>query len=257
MNMWAVIERDLQNFVKYKYWIGVLLITNLVDLLIMAANFSNLVTFEAGTFNYLLFFAPGLTVLSLFGATFIMGIEVSGERHSQQIYYLLSLPINRFQFTVARAFAGAIRSMVFCIPLLVIAFVMFGVPPLANVLAILVCVFILAIGLTSLSIALATAIMSTRRYQLARGMVSMYLMFASTVFYPYQVGGVPILAQVPIINVIAEINPLSYGANLLRSLLDPVQYGEVRLLDIFGLIGFTIIMVYLGLFFYNRFTKIA
>ncbi len=257
MNMWAVIERDLKNFLKYKYWIGILLITNLVDLLIMAASFSNLVTFEAGSFNYLLFFAPGITVLSLLGATFIMGIEVSGERHSQQIHYLLSLPIDRFQFTVARAFAGAIRSMVFCIPLIIIAFVMFGAPSFLNMLSIFACLFILAIGLTSLSIALATAIMSTRRYQLARGMVSMYLMFASTVFYPYQAGGVPILAQIPIINVIAEVNPLSYGANLLRSLLDPVQYGEVQLLDVFGLIGFTIIMVYLGLFFYNRFTKIA
>jgi ABC-2 type transport system permease protein len=256
-NMLAVIERDLQNFLKYKYWIGVLLLTNIADLLIMAANFSNLVTFGAGTFNYLLFFAPGLAVLSLFGATFIMGIEVSGERQSQQIYYLLSLPIDRFQFTVARAFAGAIRSMVFCIPLLIIAFVMLGVPSFLTVLLIIFCLFTLAIGLTSLSIALATAIMSTRRYQLARGIVSMYLMFASTVFYPYQAGGVPILAQIPILNVVAELNPLSYGANLLRSLLDPVQYGEVQLLDVLGLIGFTIIMVYLGLFFYNRFTRIA
>ncbi len=255
--MLIVIERDLRNFLKYKYWIGILLITNLVDLLIMAANFSNLVTFEAGTFNYLQFFAPGITVLSLFGATFIMGIEVSGERHSQQIHYLLSLPIDRFQFTVARAFAGAIRSMVFSIPLLIIAIIMLGVPSALNLVLSLACLFILAIGLTSLSIALATAIMNTRRYQLARGMVSMYLMFASTVFYPYQTGGVPILARIPVINVIAELNPLSYGANLLRSIIDPALYGEVRALDVIGLILFAVIMVYAGLYFYNRFTKIA
>lgn len=252
-----MIERDLQNFLKYKYWIGVLIITNLADLLIMAANFSNLVTFGAGTFNYLLFFAPGLTVLSLFGATFIMGIEVSGERHSQQIYYLLSLPIDRFQFTVARAFAGAIRSMVFSIPLLIIAIIMSGIPSFLNLVLIIAFLFILAMGLTSLSIALATAIMSTRRYQLARGMVSMYLMFASTVFYPFQVGGVPILASIPILNVVAAVNPLSFGANILRSLLDPIQYGEVQFYDVLGLIGFAIIMVYIGLYFYNRFTRIA
>jgi len=256
MNMLPVIERDLQNFLKYKYWIGVLLITNLADLLIMAANYSNLITFGAGTFNYFLFFAPGLTVLSLFGATFIMGIEVSGERHSQQIYYLLSLPINRFQFTIARAFAGAIRSMVFCIPLLIITIVMFGMSSILIFIAIII-LFVLAMGLTSLSIALATAIMSTRRYQLARGIISMYLMFASTVFYPYQIGSTPILGRIPILNVVAEFNPLSFGANLLRSLLDPMNYGEVQFYDILGLICFAIVMVYIGLYFYNRFTKIA
>ena len=253
--MASLIERDLRNFFKYKYWIVILLITNLADLLIMAASFSNLVTFGAGTFNYLLFFAPGITVLSLFGASFIMGIEVSQERHSQRIHYLLSLPFDRLQFMVARGFSGAIRSMIFSIPLLVIAFVMIGVPSVLNVIIIIAALFFLAMGLTSLSIALATAFQSTRRYQLARGFVSMYLMFGSTVFYPLYVGGTPIMASIPVLNVLAEFNPLSYGANLLRSLLDPVSYGGVRILDVVGLLVFSVIMIYVGMYFYNRFTK--
>jgi ABC-2 type transport system permease protein len=253
VSFYAIIERDIRNFLKYKYWIVVLLITNLADLLIMAASFSNLVTF--GSFDYFRFFAPGITVLSLFGASFIMGIEVSQERHSQRIHYLLSLPINRVQFMVARSFAGAIRSMLFSIPLLIIALVIFGNVPVFNIFLIVGLLFLLAMGLSSLSIALATAFQSTRRYQLARGFASMYLMFGSTVFYPLQYDGTAILGSIPVLNVIAELNPLSYGANLLRSLMDPENYGDVRALDILGVILFSIVMVYIGLYFYDRFTK--
>ncbi|MHA1649676.1 MAG: ABC transporter permease [Candidatus Helarchaeota archaeon] len=248
MSMVAIIERDLRNFFKYKYWIIVLLITNLADLLIMAASFSNLVTEE--TFNYFLFFAPGITVLSLFGASFIMGIEVSQERHSQRIHYLLSLPIDRFQFIVARAFAGAIRSLIFCIPLLIIAILMLGIPPVWLLLLIIGVLFILAMGLTSLGIILATAIQNTRRYQLARGFVSMWLMFGSTVFYPRDV-----MANIPGMNIIADINPLSFGANILRGLLDPAYFDAIRIIDIVGLLIFSGSMIYFGLYFYNRYTK--
>lgn len=252
--MLAIIERDLRNFFKYKYWIIVLLITNLADLLIMAAVFSNLVT-GAIVPNYLLFFGPGITVLSLFGASFIMGIEVSQERHSQRIHYLLSLPIDRFQFVTARAFAGAIRSMIFAIPLLVITIIIINLyysilTPFFSIIMILGVIFILAMGLTSLSIILATAIQNTRRYQLARGFVSMWLMFGSTVFYPRDV-----MANIPGMGLIADANPLSYGANILRGLLDPAYSGTIRPLDIIGLIVFSILMVYFGLFFYNRYTK--
>ncbi len=248
--MVAIIERDLRNFFKYKYWIIVLLVTNLADLLIMAASFNNLVTVAA--FDYLLFFAPGITVLSLFGASFIMGIEVSQERHSQRIHYLLSLPIDRFQFIVARCLAGAIRSMIFSVPLLVIALVMIGLPSVLGVFIILGMLFLLAMGLTSVSIILATAIQSTRRYQLARGFVSMWLMFGSTVFYPREV-----MVNIPGMGYVADLNPLSYGANLLRSLLDSAQYGGIRAIDIIGVVIFSLIMVYLGLFFYSRYTKVA
>lgn len=250
MSMLAIIERDLRNFFKYKYWIIILLITNLADLLIMAASFSNLITVEA--FNYLLFFAPGITVLSLFGASFIMGIEVSQERHTQRIHYLLSLPINRFQFVLARALAGAIRSMIFSIPLLIITIIMIGAISIINLMVVLIVLFMVAIGLTSLSIILATAIQNTRRYQLARSFISMWLMFGSTVFYPRDV-----MANIPGMAVIADVNPLSYGVNILRALLDPTYAGSIRALDIVGLIIFSCLMVYFGLFFYNRYTKIA
>ncbi|MHA1266371.1 MAG: ABC transporter permease [Candidatus Helarchaeota archaeon] len=255
LSFFAIVERDIRNFLKYKYWIIVLLVTNLADLLIMAANFANLVTF--GTFNYFNFFAPGITVLSIFGASFIMGIEVSQERHTQRIHYLLSLPIKRLPFMVARSFAGAIRSMLFSIPLLIIALIIVGVPAPFYILIIIAILFLLAMGLTSLSIALATAFQSTRRYQLARGFISMYLMFGSTVFYPLEYQGTPIMASIPILNALAEVNPLSYGANLLRSLMDPAKYGAVRELDIIGLLVFSIIMIYVGLYFYDRFTKSA
>lgn len=248
--MIAVIERDLRNFFKYKYWIVVLLVTNLADLLILAASFSNLVT--VGTINYLLFFAPGITVLSLFGASFIMGIEVSQERHSLRIHYLLSLPIDRFQFITARALAGAIRSMIFSIPLLIIAIIMIGMPSFLYFIAIIGALFVLAMGLTSLSIILATAIHNTRRYQLARGFISMWLMFGSTVFYPRDV-----MANIPGMGLVADANPLSYGANILRGLLDPAYAGTIRALDIVGLLVFSFVMVYLGLYFYNRYTKSA
>ncbi|MFX1294998.1 MAG: ABC transporter permease [Promethearchaeota archaeon] len=252
MSMLAIIERDLRNFFKYKYWIIILLITNLADLLIMAASFSNLVTEVAIISDYLRFFAPGITVLSLFGATFIMGIEVSQERHTQRIHYLLSLPIDRFQFIVARALAGAIRSMIFSTPLLIITIIMIGFQSFLGLILVIGTLFMLAMGLTSLSIILATAIQNTRNYQLVRGFVSIWLMFGSTVFYPREV-----MANIPGMRIIADLNPLSYGANILRGLLDPTYAGIIRTLDILGLLIFSSLMMYFGLYFYNRFTKIT
>ena len=100
---------------------------------------------------------------------------------------------------------------------------------------------LLATGISGLSIAAAVSITSFEKFVTARGLIYYVLFFCSSIFYPsslIRTLGQDGLMPQPIV-VLAEINPLSSGADLIRSFLigTPIFTLEmIRNLAIFSLI---------------------
>ena len=218
-----ILEHDLRNFFRYKWWLVGLISMNLADLFIMAIVYNKMLNPAAmgPVKDYFKFFAPGLAVTGLFASAFMIGREINMERRREIHHYMLSLPMTRLELAIGRVLSGGLRGMIYMSPLLLTCFVFLGFPTVAQLLIILIVLFFLAIGISGLSIAIAVSTSSLEKFITARGLVYYTLFFCSSVFYPLSlIQDLGREGKFPAILVnLAEINPLSNGSDLIRSFL--------------------------------------
>jgi len=131
--------------------------------------------------------------------------------------------------------------MAYMSPLLLTTFLFLGFPSLPQLFVILGALFLLATGISGLSIATAVSTTSFEKFVTARGLVYYLLFFCSSIFYPLsliqKLGQEGVMPQ-PIV-MLAELNPLSSGADLIRSFLlgnPPFTLSMIRNLVVFSLV---------------------
>src|SRR3972149_3882366 len=135
--MIRMVEHDLRNFFRYKWWLVGLISMNLADLFIMAIVYNHMLSAQAGITNYFNFFAPGLAVTGLFASAFMIGREINMERRREVHHYMLSLPMTRLELAIGRVLSGGLRGMLYMTPLLVTCFVFVGFPSIWQLFLIL------------------------------------------------------------------------------------------------------------------------
>jgi ABC-2 type transport system permease protein len=251
-----VVQRDFSYFFRYKWWIAGMISMNLADLFIMAIVYTNMVnpTITKEFVSYFVFFAPGLTITALFAAAFMIGREINMEVRREISHYMLSLPIKRWELAIGRVLAGGLRGIIYMAPLLattlIITYISTGVFPYPlQFLTIVAALFLISIGTSGLSIALAVSTTSFEKYITARGVVYYVLFFCSTVFYPMSL----IQTALPQLALLAQYNPLSCGADLSRAfLLGNPPFTPIMLIDI---ALFALIFTSLATFAYMKVTQ--
>ena len=217
-----MIEHDFRNFLRYKWWLVGLVSMNLADLFIMAIIYNNMIDVtKVDIKSYFNFFAPGLTVTGLFASAFMIGREINMERRREVHHYMLSLPMTRLELALGRVLSGGLRGMVYMSPLLLTCFLFLGFPNVWQLLLILAVLFLLAVGISGLSIAIAVSTSSLEKFITARGLVYYTLFFCSSVFYPLSLiedlgkdGKFP-----AVLVTLAELNPLSIASDMIRNFL--------------------------------------
>jgi ABC-2 type transport system permease protein len=218
-----ILEHDFRNFFRYKWWLVGLVSMNLADLFIMAIVYNRMISQEvtAQFISYFNFFAPGLAVTGLFASAFMIGREINMERRREVHHYMLSLPMTRFELAIGRVLSGGLRGMLYMSPLLATCFIFLGLPNIWQFVLILAVLFLLAIGISGLSISIAVSTSSLEKFITARGLVYYTLFFCSSVFYPLQIiqelgneGKFP-----AVLVFLAEINPLSNASDMIRNFL--------------------------------------
>jgi ABC-2 type transport system permease protein len=220
-----VIEQDFRNFFRYKWWLVGMITMNLADLFITAIVYNHMLSavITSQIKSYFDFFAPGLAVTGLFASAFMIGREVNNERRREVHHYMLSLPMTRMELAIGRVLSGGLRGMVYMLPLLLTCFIFVGFPTVSQLLIILGVLFLVAIGISGLSISIAVSTSSFDKFVTARGLIYYALFFCSSVFYPLSlIQSLGKSGQFPSVLVtLAEINPLSNAADMIRSFLMP------------------------------------
>jgi len=220
-----MVEHDFRNFFRYKWWLVGLISMNLTDLFIMAIVYNTILnpSLSAQIGGYFNFFAPGLAVIGLFASAFMIGREINMERRREVHHYMLSLPMTRLELAIGRVLSGGLRGMLYMSPLLLTCFIFLGFPTISQLLLILAVLFMLAIGISGLSIAIAVSTSSLEKFITARGLVYYTLFFCSSVFYPLSlIQSLGASGKFPMALVLlAEINPLSGASDMIRSFLLP------------------------------------
>ena len=250
-----IVEHDFRNFFRYKWWLVGLISMNLADLFIMAIVYNQMLSSdvmkEIG--SYFNFFAPGLAVTGLFASAFMIGREVNMERRREVHHYMLSLPMTRMELAIGRVLSGGMRGMIYMSPLLVTCFIFLGFPTVWQLLVILAVLFLLAIGISGLSIAIAVSTSSLEKFITARGLVYYTLFFCSSVFYPLSlIEGLGKDGKFPAILVtLAEVNPLSGASDMIRSFLLP-GYPPFSYASILNVVVFSAVFTFSAAFAYIK-----
>ena len=253
----SVIEYDFRNFFRYKMWLVGLITMNLADLFIQALIYNHMLSsaVRLAIGNYFNFFAPGLTVTGLFASAFMIGREINMERRREVHHYMLSLPMTRLELAVGRVLSGGLRGMMYMTPLLLTCFAFVGVPTASQLLLILAVLFLLAMGISGLSIAIAVSTSSLEKFITARGAVYYALFFCSSVFYPLSLieslgnqGKFPL----PLVYV-AIANPLTNASDMIRSFLLPSAVAPPFSINmILSVVIFSIVFTFTAAFAYIK-----
>jgi len=233
-----LLEHDFRNFFRYKWWLVGLISMNLADLFIMAIVYNRMLDpkLENQIQGYFKFFAPGLAVTGLFASAFMIGREINMERRREVHHYMLSLPMTRLELAIGRVLSGGLRGMLYMSPLLLTCFISLGFPNVWQFFLILAVLFLLAVGISGLSIAIAVSTSSLEKFITARGLVYYTLFFCSSVFYPLSLiqqlgrdGKFPM-----VLVTLAEVNPLSTASDMIRSFLigPPFEFSFMSLVSV-------------------------
>jgi len=249
-----LVEHDFRNFFRYKWWLVGLISMNLADLFIMAIVYNYMVSSSViqNYDNYFKFFAPGLTVTGLFASAFMIGREINMERRREVHHYMLSLPMTRWELAIGRVLSGGLRGMIYMSPLLLTCFIFLGFPTILQLLLILSILFLLALGISGLSIAIAVSTSSLEKFITARGLVYYTLFFCSSVFYPLQLiqdlgkdGKFP-----AVLVTLAEVNPLSSASDMIRNFL--IGYPPFSYYSILSVFAFAAVFTLSAAFAYIK-----
>jgi ABC-2 type transport system permease protein len=245
-----MVEHDFRNFFRYKWWLVGLISMNLADLFVSALVYNTIMTkavaLEIGG-SYFNFFAPGLAVTGLFASAFMIGREVNMERRREVHHYMLSLPMSRLELALGRVLSGGLRGMMYMSPLLLTCFIFVGFPNLWQLLLILAILFLLATGISGLSITIAVSTSNLEKFITARGAVYYVLFFCSTVFYPLAV----IQTAGTALATLAQINPLSGASDMIRAILIP-KFFSFSYAAIIYITAFSAIFTFAAAFAYMK-----
>jgi ABC-2 type transport system permease protein len=244
-----MVEHDFRNFFRYKWWLVGLISMNLADLFVSALVYNTILkqSVSSAIGSYFNFFAPGLAVTGLFASAFMIGREINMERRREVHHYMLSLPMTRLELAIGRVLSGGLRGMIYMSPLLLTCFIFVGFPTAWQLLLILAVLFLLALGISGLSISIAVSTSSLEKFITARGAVYYVLFFCSTVFYPLTV----IQTAGTALATLAEINPLSGASDMIRSILMP-KFFSFSYLSIVYISAFSAIFTFTAAFAYMK-----
>ncbi len=193
-------------------------------------------------FDFWKYYAIGAVVTTIASISFVIGYDIFEEAEEGLLDYLLTLPVPRRQFIIGRALGGAIRGIIYTIPLLVIVALFWGYDQPLPLLATIASLFLLAFGVTGMAITMAVSVKTANRFDVVIALLELAVSRASIALFP--------LAALPAtVQYVAPYSPVSLAARNAQSLIP--GYG-LDLFSLGGLIVFVTIFLGLGAAFYFR-----
>ena len=168
---------------------------------------------QAGGGNYIQFLAPGIIAMSILFTAMFSGIEIIWDRQFGFLKETLVAPVAKWKIMFGRTLGGAtVACLQGVVVLLISLLVGFRISNFLLLPAALFFMFLTAFLFTALGTALATKLEDMNAFPIIINFLIMPLFFLSGALFPLQ--GAPRGLQ-----IIARLNPLSYGVDGLRGLL--------------------------------------
>ena len=199
---------------------------------------------RAGQGNYIQFLAPGVICMTILFTAIFSGIELIWDRQFGFLKETLVAPVSRLTIMVGRTLGGAtvalIQGLIVSVACLLVGFR----PGLAAIPIAFVVMALVALMFTALGTAIASVMEDFQGFQLVMNFVVMPTFFLSGALFP--------LTNAPrALQVIASIDPLSYGVDGLRSMLTGLSHFGVGT-DFAVLSALTVAFLLSGSYLFSR-----
>jgi len=201
---------------------------------------------KAGQGNYLEFLAPGVIAMGILFTAIFSGMEIIWDKQFGFLKETLVAPVSRLNIMIGRTLGGATVAtlqgiIVFLISIAVgfrptnIAFL-----PVAFLVMVLIALFFTAMGT-----AIASLLEDMQGFQMIMNFLVMPIFFLSGALFPLT--GLP-----SSIDIIARLNPLTYGVDGLRGALvgGQMQFGFG--IDLAVLTGVTVLFLVIGSYLFSK-----
>lgn len=165
-------------------------------------------------FSYFDFYSVGAVVSTITSIAFIIGEDLFEEEEMGMLDYLLSLPFGHSLFVLGRALGGAVRGLIYTAPMMVLVAYIDGYFSPAGVAGTLLVLFVLATGISGLSITLAMLIRNANRFDIVIALAELATVRVSAAIYP--------LAYMPAqLRPVATYSPVTSASDLVRAIVLP------------------------------------
>lgn len=189
-----------------------------------------------GGIPYTSFITPGVLIQSTTFVSIFYGLTIVWERESGILKKLLVTPASRASLVVGRAMAAGVRAVfqaLVIIPIALLVGVRFYPNPL-YFLGALGLIFLSSGGFAALSLLVASFLKTRERFMGIGQALTFPLFFASNALYP--------VAMMPkALQVLAQVNPMSYVVDAVRSLTITGDLSRLGL-DILAILIFDLLM---------------
>lgn len=200
---------------------------------------------QAGRGDYIQFLVPGIIAMGILFTAVFSGIETIWDRRFGFLKETLVAPISRLQIVVGRTLGGATVAMIQGITVLIISLAIgFKIENLNLLPLMFVFMFLIALLFTALGTAIASLLEDMHGFQLIMSFLIMPLFFLSGALFPLE--GLP-----RFLNLIATINPLSYGVDGLRAVsMNGAYFGLFS--DVLILSAITALLLIIGSYLFSK-----
>jgi ABC-2 type transport system permease protein len=210
--IWVVAYRELLRFVADRSRMISSFAFPLMFLVVFGAGFNRIVgDFGGGDVSFIQFMYPGIIAMTVVMSSLFAGLSVVWDREFGFLKEVLVAPLSRTGIVLGKAVGGSIAAVLQGTVMLTLAPVLgIDLTPLL-VAKLIPMIIVLSLTLSGLGILIATRMRSQQGFQVIIQLMIFPLIFLSGVFFP--IDGVP-----PWLQVIAKINPLSYGVDAIRQI---------------------------------------
>ncbi|MFJ6571005.1 ABC transporter permease [Streptomyces sp. NPDC091292] len=205
----ALVHRDLLRLAGQRIQTALMLLHPVLYLLILGGGMSALIPQTSLGVGYQTYLFPGMLMMTVQTPAFMVGVRLITDRQSGYLRELLMAPANRTTLLLGSCAGGTLVATVQGVVLLSMAGVV-GLPYDPLLLALLLAGMVLvSFTITAFALALAVSLRRAEAFHTLLGVVMMPVLFLSGGFFPLQ--ALPGWAR-----ILADVNPLAYGVDLLR-----------------------------------------
>lgn len=230
--MYAVWLREFKVYLREKERVVSSLISPLLWIFAFGTGLGSVV--NLGGVNYRTYIYPGVLVMSVLFSSLFYGVYVIWDRKLDFLKEVLVAPVSRTSIFIGKALGGCTDVMLQATVLLILSFFIgVHIPFHALILAFLL-LFMIAIGMVSLGLAIGANMTSPEGFMLVVNFVMWPLFFFSGALFP--------LDQLPEwLSGATLLNPLTYGVDAVRGTIIGVQHfplvTDIGIFSLFALVA--------------------
>jgi ABC-2 type transport system permease protein len=200
---------------------------------------------KAGQGNYLEFLAPGVIAMGILFTSIFSGMEIIWDKQFGFLKETLVAPVSRLNIMIGRTLGGAtVATLQGIIVFLISLAVGFRPTNIAFLPVAFLVMALIALFFTAMGTAIASLLEDMQGFQMIMNFLVMPIFFLSGALFPLT--GLP-----SSIDIIARLNPLTYGVDGLRgALVGQMQFGFGT--DLGVLTGVTALCLVIGSYLFSK-----